>query len=122
MPSATAACGVTHAIPNYFGESLVWWGLFLVAAGEPGGWVTVVSPTFMTWLLLRVSGVTLLEAGLTRTKPGYADYVQRTSAFVPWPPRAMSAAQQAHICRRSSSDRPAAIGIHRGSRSGGFAP
>jgi steroid 5-alpha reductase family enzyme len=73
--------------PNYFGESLVWWGLFVVAAGV-GGWWTVVSPLLMTWLLLRVSGVTLLEAGLATAKPGYAEYVRRTSAFVPWPPRA----------------------------------
>jgi steroid 5-alpha reductase family enzyme len=74
--------------PNYFGESVVWWGLFVVAAGVPGGWRTVVSPIVMTWLLLRVSGVTLLEQGLAASKPGYADYVRRTSAFVPWPPRA----------------------------------
>jgi len=73
--------------PNYFGESVVWWGLFVVAAGA-GGWATVVSPIVMTWLLLRVSGVALLEAGLARSKPGYAEYVRRTSAFVPWPPRA----------------------------------
>jgi len=72
--------------PNYFGESLVWWGLFVVAAGA-GGWWTVVSPLLMTWLLLRVSGVTLLEAGLGAAKPGYAEYVRRTSAFVPWPPK-----------------------------------
>ena len=73
--------------PNYFGESLVWWGLFIVAAGAGGG-ATIVSPILMTWLLLRVSGVTLLEQGLARSKPGYAEYARRTSAFVPWPPRA----------------------------------
>ena len=58
-----------------------------VAAAGVGGWATVVSPAIMTWLLLRVSGVTLLEQGLAQTKPGYAEYVRRTSAFVPWPPR-----------------------------------
>ena len=62
-------------------------GLYLVAAGVPGGWTTFVSPLVMTWLLLKVSGVALLEKGLTSTKPGYADYVRRTSAFVPRPPR-----------------------------------
>ena len=72
--------------PNYFGESVVWWGLFVVAAGA-GGWTTIVSPMVMTWLLLRVSGVTLLEQGLAQSKPGYAEYVRSTSAFVPWPPR-----------------------------------
>lgn len=74
--------------PNYFGESVVWWGLFLVAAGTPSGWTTIVSPCIMTWLLLEVSGVALLEKGLTSTKPGYAEYVRRTSAFIPRMPRA----------------------------------
>jgi steroid 5-alpha reductase family enzyme len=72
--------------PNYFGESVVWWGLYLVAAGAPGGAWTFVSPLVMTWLLLKVSGVTLLEQGLASTKPRYAEYVRRTSAFIPWPP------------------------------------
>ena len=65
----------------------MWWGLFVVAAGA-GGWATIVSPIVITWLLLRVSGVTLLEQGLAQSKPDYAEYVRRTSAFVPWPPRA----------------------------------
>jgi steroid 5-alpha reductase family enzyme len=73
--------------PNYFGEAVVWWGLFLIAAGVPGGWMTLASPLLMTWLLTSVSGVPLLEAGLAASRPGYADYVARTSAFVPWPPR-----------------------------------
>ncbi|MEW6321375.1 MAG: DUF1295 domain-containing protein [Acidobacteriota bacterium] len=73
--------------PNYFGEAVLWWGLGLVAAGVPGGWPALVSPLLLTFLLLRVSGVTLLEAGLSSRKPGYRDYVARTSAFVPWPPR-----------------------------------
>lgn len=72
--------------PNYFGESVIWWGLYIVAAGVPGGAWTFVSPLLMNWLLLKVSGVTLLEKGLASTKPGYADYVRRTSAFIPWPP------------------------------------
>lgn len=73
--------------PNYFGESVVWWGLWIVAAGTPDGWITVVSPVLITWLLLQVSGVALLERGLVESKPGYADYVRRTSAFMPRPPR-----------------------------------
>jgi steroid 5-alpha reductase family enzyme len=73
--------------PNYFGEALLGWGFWLVATAVPGGWGTFVSPALMTFLLLRVSGVALLEKGLSRTKPGYADYVARTSAFVPWFPR-----------------------------------
>jgi steroid 5-alpha reductase family enzyme len=72
--------------PNYFGDATLWWGLFLLTAATPGAWLTVGSPLLMTVLLLRVSGVTLLEPRLTATKPAYADYVRRTSAFIPWPP------------------------------------
>ncbi len=73
--------------PNYFGDATLWWGFYLIAAAVPGGWQTIASPIVMTVLLLKVSGVALLERGLTATKPGYADYVARTSAFLPWPPR-----------------------------------
>ncbi len=74
--------------PNYFGDATLWWGLYIVAAGTPGGWLTVLSPSLLTLLLLRVSGVTLLEKGLKASKPGYRDYIARTPAFVPWFPRA----------------------------------
>jgi steroid 5-alpha reductase family enzyme len=72
--------------PNYFGEAVLWWGLglFSVAAGHPIG---VIGPAIMTYLLLRVSGVALLEKSLRETKPEYASYVARTSAFVPLPPK-----------------------------------
>jgi steroid 5-alpha reductase family enzyme len=73
--------------PNYFGDSVVWWGLWLIACGAPGGVYTILSPVLMTYLLLRVSGVALLERGLVRRKPAYADYIARTSAFFPLPPR-----------------------------------
>lgn len=69
--------------PNYFGECCLWWGLWLVAAAG-GAWWTVLSPLLMTVLLLKVSGVPLLEKDLGRHRPGYADYVRRTPAFVPW--------------------------------------
>ncbi|MCK6544761.1 DUF1295 domain-containing protein [Myxococcota bacterium] len=73
--------------PNYFGDFCVWWGLYAIAlAGGAPLW-TVAGPILMSVLLLRVSGVALLEAGLSKRKPGYADYVARTSAFFPWPPR-----------------------------------
>ena len=72
--------------PNYFGESLVWWGAWLVAVAAGAAW-TVVSPVLMTVLLLRVSGVALLEKDMTERRPAYRDYMARTSAFVPWPPR-----------------------------------
>lgn len=73
--------------PNYFGDACVWWGLTLIALAAGGPLWIVVSPLLMTFLLLKVSGVTLLEKGLTQTKPAYRDYVRRTSAFFPWPPR-----------------------------------
>ena len=73
--------------PNYFGDSLVWWGLFLIALSTPGSLWTIASPILMTFLLLKVSGVSLLEQSLRETKPEYADYARRTSAFFPWKPR-----------------------------------
>jgi steroid 5-alpha reductase family enzyme len=73
--------------PNYFGDALLWWGVYLMALAAPGGWLTAPSPALMTFLLLRVSGVTLLEEGLRATKPEYRDYIARTPAFLPWFPR-----------------------------------
>lgn len=72
--------------PNYFGEACVWAGLWLIALAAGGAW-TVFSPLLMTLLLLRVSGVTLLERDIGERRPAYRDYVARTSAFVPWRPR-----------------------------------
>ena len=72
--------------PNYFGEALLWWGLYLIAVAAGGAW-TVFAPLLLTWLLLRVSGVTLLEQDIHERRPAYRDYVARTSAFVPCPPR-----------------------------------
>ena len=71
--------------PNYFGEAVLWWGIWC-AAGAGAFW-TIVSPLLLTWLLLRVSGVRLLETDLLNEKPGYRDYVARTSAFLPMRPR-----------------------------------
>ncbi len=73
--------------PNYFGDATQWWGYFLIALSIPGGYWTVFSPLIMTGLLLRVSGVALLEKTLVETKPQYRDYIARTSAFFPWPPK-----------------------------------
>jgi steroid 5-alpha reductase family enzyme len=72
--------------PNYFGDATQWWAYYLVAAAA-GGWWTVFSPVIMTTLLLRVSGVALLEKSLKDRKPQYREYIERTSAFVPWFPR-----------------------------------
>ncbi|HSB12765.1 MAG TPA: DUF1295 domain-containing protein [Blastocatellia bacterium] len=70
--------------PNYFGDALLWWGFFLIALSTPAGLWTVISPLVMTGLLMKVSGVALLEKTLVKTKPEYSDYVRRTSAFFPW--------------------------------------
>jgi steroid 5-alpha reductase family enzyme len=73
--------------PNYFGEALLWWGFWLCAVSEPHGLVSGLAPLAMTFLLLKVSGVALLDAHLAKTKPAYTDYIRRTAAFVPWWPR-----------------------------------
>ncbi len=75
--------------PNYFGNFCIWWGFFLMAVAA-GGWWSFVSPVVMTVLLLRVSGVALLEKTIVSRRPGYADYVRRTNAFLPGPPRPRS--------------------------------
>ncbi|MHB1134838.1 MAG: DUF1295 domain-containing protein [Chloroflexota bacterium] len=72
--------------PNYFGDATQWWAYYLFSLAA-GVWWTVLSPMLMTFLLLRVSGVALLEKDLTKAKPGYVEYISRTSAFIPWPPR-----------------------------------
>ncbi len=72
--------------PNYFGESLVWWGIYIIALAA-GAWWTIFSPILITWLLLRVSGVAMLEQTM-RSKPGYEEYMWKTSAFFPWFPKA----------------------------------
>lgn len=74
--------------PNYFGDACVWWGIFLVACGQWEGLLTVGSPALMTWTLAAKTGKPMLEHGMEERRPGYADYVRRTSAFVPLPPRA----------------------------------
>jgi steroid 5-alpha reductase family enzyme len=70
--------------PNYFGEFLIWWGFFLLALSAGGAW-TMVSPLLMTILLLRVSGVALLEADIAGRRPAYRQYIRQTNAFFPGP-------------------------------------
>jgi len=72
--------------PNYFGDATQWWAYYLIATAA-GGFFTIFSPILMTILLLRVSGVALLEKSLKETKPKYKEYVETTSAFIPWFPR-----------------------------------
>ena len=75
--------------PNYFGDACVWWGIWLasVEAGWPVALGGLIGPVFLTFTLTRWSGKPLLEKGLAKTRPGYAEYVARTSGFIPWPPK-----------------------------------
>ncbi len=73
--------------PNYFGDATLWWGLTCFALATEASLWTLVSPILMSFLIVKVSGVALLEKGLGSTKPKYRDYVRRTSAFFPWPPK-----------------------------------
>jgi len=73
--------------PNYFGDFCVWWGFFLIALAA-GGWWTVISPLLMSFLLLKVSGVTMLEKTIKERRPAYVDYLQSTNAFFPGPRKA----------------------------------
>jgi steroid 5-alpha reductase family enzyme len=72
--------------PNYFGDFCVWWGLYLLALSA-GAWWSIVGPLLMSLLLMRVSGVTLLERDIGKRRPGYAEYARRTPAFFPWLPK-----------------------------------
>jgi len=72
--------------PNYFGDATQWWAYYLIALAA-GGWWTIFSPIIMTALLMRVSGVALLEKTLKEEKPGYKEYIETTSEFIPWFPR-----------------------------------
>jgi len=74
--------------PNYFFESVLWWGYFLVALGSPGGWITIYCPLLMLFLLLKVTGVPYAEAQSLKSRgEEFRAYQRRTSAFVPWFPR-----------------------------------
>lgn len=70
--------------PNYFGEAVMWWGIFLIALSVRYGWTSVISPIVITFLLLRVSGVIMLEKKYEDNE-AYAAYTRRTNAFLPWP-------------------------------------
>jgi len=73
--------------PNYFGEVLMWWGIFLIAfASHPEAWITIISPLMITILILFVSGVPMLERAMKK-RPGYKEYMEETSVFLPWFPR-----------------------------------
>lgn len=74
--------------PNYFGDFLMWWGFFVLGIAAGGPWWTILGPLAMSALLIHYSGAGLMEDTIKDRRPGYADYVRRTSLFIPWPPRA----------------------------------
>jgi steroid 5-alpha reductase family enzyme len=73
--------------PNYFGDASVWFGLFLISAQTWPGVITLLSPLAMLYFLYFKSGKGLLEKSMAESRPGYAEYMERTSGFIPWPPR-----------------------------------
>ena len=73
--------------PNYFGDFLVWWGIYFVTVERSSWWWTIISPLLMSFLLVRVSGVRLLEDSLKHRVAGYEEYVRTTSSFFPLPPK-----------------------------------
>jgi steroid 5-alpha reductase family enzyme len=73
--------------PNYFGDFCAWWGIFIAALDAPGTAWTIIGPMLMSWLLIRVSGVAMLEKTISKRRPGYDDYAARTNAFFPGPAR-----------------------------------
>jgi steroid 5-alpha reductase family enzyme len=72
--------------PNYFGEVALWWGIYIIALSIPSGWISIIGPLTITVLILKVSGIPMLEAGF-KDNPAFQQYKQRTSAFFPLPPR-----------------------------------
>ncbi len=72
--------------PNYFGEVLLWWGIGLLALPSPNGWVALWGPCVITFLILKVSGVPMLEKQM-ENRPEFQKYKQRVSKFFPWPPK-----------------------------------
>lgn len=73
--------------PNYFGDACTWWGIWLIAAETTAGFWTFIGPALLTWTLMKWSGVPLLEYSLKKRRPGYEDYIRKTSSFFPWPPK-----------------------------------
>ena len=76
--------------PNYFGDICIWWGIFLVTAETADAWFGIIGPVVMTYMLVRVSGVAMLERALMKRREGYAEYAARTSVLIPRRPSNVS--------------------------------
>lgn len=72
--------------PNYFGESTMWWGLFIVSCSAEYGVFTILSPILITYTLLKITGVSLMEETMFKDDPEYEEYKRTTSSFIPWFP------------------------------------
>jgi steroid 5-alpha reductase family enzyme len=72
--------------PNYFGEAVQWWGIFIVALSLQDGWLAIISPILITFLLRFVSGVPYLERKY-RQYPKFTEYMKETNSFIPWFPK-----------------------------------
>lgn len=73
--------------PNYFGDFTVWWGFYVISISCGAPWWTIISPLIMSTLLMKFSGVGMLEKDIKERRPGYAEYVENTNAFFPWFPK-----------------------------------
>jgi len=72
--------------PNYFGEVIQWWGIFIIAIAVPFGFISIVGPIFISYMIIKVSGIRLLEKHFEGDDK-YADYIRRTSSSFPWFPK-----------------------------------
>jgi len=73
--------------PNYFGDALVWWGIYLIALSTPNSWWTAASPILITLVLVKITGVAMMERTIADRRPEYAEYIAKTNAFIPWFPK-----------------------------------
>jgi len=88
--------------PNYFGDCCIWWGFYIIGLAA-GGWWSAVGPLLMSFLLLRVSGVALLERDISERRPEYRDYMLQTNAFFPGAPKGLAGGTEgAHNADRGS--------------------
>jgi steroid 5-alpha reductase family enzyme len=81
--------------PNYFGECLIWWGFYMMALAT-GAWWSIIGPVIITWLLLKFSGVVMLEESITERRPAYREYIKKTNAFIPGPVKQLDKSIEGH--------------------------
>lgn len=72
--------------PNYFGEATIWWGIYVICCATEYGFLTIISPMLITYTLLKITGVSLMEQTMFKGNAEYEDYKRTTSSFIPWFP------------------------------------